>query len=209
MQMTHFLAISLIIILAAISPGPDFAMVVKNSLFSGRKSGIMTAVGITVSLVVHSIYAILGLAVMIAHSLLLFNFIKYLGAAYIIYLGIKSILSRNNSMTINDTKEFQAITPYHSFMQGLLCNLLNPKAIMFILAFFTLAIDSSSTWFERVGFGVEIALVHLVWFTLLSLLITHSRVKQNLSKAQGYLSKVMGAVLIGFGTRICFLNQVI
>ncbi len=205
--MAHFFAISLLIILAAISPGPDFAMVIKNSMFSGRKSGIMTAVGITASLLVHSVYSVLGLAVVITHSLLLFNFIKYLGAAYIIYLGIKSIFSKNSALKLNEVKEFQVLTPYQAFMQGLLCNLLNPKAIMFILAFFTLAIDSSSTWFERIGFGIEISLVHLVWFTLLATVITHSRVKRNISKIQGYLSKVMGAVLIGFGTRICFLNQ--
>lgn len=207
--MAHFLTISLIIILAAISPGPDFAMVVKNSLFAGRKSGIMTAAGVTTSLLIHSIYSILGLAVVITHSLLLFNFIKYLGAAYIIYLGIKSIFSKNSSLTLDSTKEPQVITPYRAFMQGFLCNLLNPKAIMFILAFFTLALDPSSTWLQRIGFGIEIALVHLVWFTLLALLITHSRVKQNISKIQGYLAKVMGAVLIGFGARICFLNQVL
>ncbi|MBA2651611.1 MAG: LysE family transporter [Tatlockia sp.] len=207
--MAEFFTITLIIILAAISPGPDFAMVVKNALMHDRKCGILTALGVSLSLLIHSTYCIFGLAIIISHSLVLFSLIKYLGAAYLIYIGIKSLLAKQATMEINGQKTRTPLSAYQGFMQGLLCNLLNPKGIMFILAFFTLIINPSSSWLHQFGFGVEIALIHFIWFSWLALMITHPRVRDSLNKIQHYIIRVMGVILIGFGARIATLCQVI
>lgn len=207
--MTQFLTITLIIVLAAISPGPDFAMVVKNSLLRDRRSGIFTALGVSCSLLIHSAYCILGLAIVISQSLILFSIIKYIGAAYLIYIGTKSLLAKNTAMDIKEQTIKESINARQGFMQGFLCNLLNPKAIMFILAFFTLIISPSSSWLEQIGFGVEIALIHFIWFSWLALMITHQRVRARLNKIQHYIIKIMGVVLIGFGARIALLSHVI
>jgi threonine/homoserine/homoserine lactone efflux protein len=79
---------------------------------------------------------------------------------------------------------------------------------MFILAFFTLIISPSSSWIEQFGFGVEIALIHFIWFSWLALMITHPRVRARLNKIQHYIVKVMGVALIGFGARIATLSHV-
>lgn len=205
--MTAFFSITLIILLAAISPGPDFALVIKNALSHDRRSGIFTALGVSCSLIIHSTYCILGLAIIISQSLLMFSIIKYMGAAYLIYLGIKSLLSKHQMTKIAEKSTHSALGSYQSFLQGLLCNLLNPKAIMFILAFFTLIINPSTSWFAQLGYGIEIALIHFIWFSWLAMMITHQRVKANLDKVQHYIIKVMGVVLIGFGTRIAFLHS--
>jgi RhtB (resistance to homoserine/threonine) family protein len=207
--MTEFFAITLIIILAAISPGPDFAMVVKNALLHDRKSGVFTALGVASSILVHSSYCVLGLAIVISKSLLLFSMIKYIGAAYLIYIGIKSVLAKHQMAEINEQGTHTTLNAYQSFLQGLLCNLLNPKAIMFILAFFTLIVSPETSWDLQIGFAIEIALVHFVWFSCLALMITHQRVKANLNKIQPYIVKTMGFVLIGFGARIALLSNVI
>ncbi|WP_077216996.1 LysE family transporter [Piscirickettsia litoralis] len=89
--MVEYYTIALIALLAAVSPGPDFVIVAKNALLYDRRSGVMTSVGAGV--LVHSFYCVLGLAVVISQSLLLFSLIKYLGAAYLIYLGVKSLFS--------------------------------------------------------------------------------------------------------------------
>lgn len=208
--MTGLIAISFIIMLAAISPGPDFAMVVKNTLLYGRKAGVFTAFGVSSSLLIHSSYCVLGLAIIITQSLLLFSIIKYIGAAYLIYIGIKSLLTKRKDAQKEEQKDTVVVlNGFQLFSQGLLCNLLNPKAIMFILAFFTLIINPSTSWLAQLGFGIEIALIHLIWFSGLAIVITHQRVKANLTKLQHYIVKVMGAVLIGFGAHIAFLRQVI
>ena len=78
---------------------------------------------------------------------------------------------------------------------------------MFILAFFTLIVKPSNSFTAQLGFGFEVAVIHMIWFSGLALMITHQRVKRNLNKIQHYLIKVMGIVLIGFGARIALLSQ--
>ena len=207
--MVEFLSITLLILLAAISPGPDFFLVVKNSLQHSRKAGIFTAIGVSFSLLIHSIYCILGLALIISHSLLLFTCIKYLGASYLIYLGIKSVLAKPEERFEIGADSGRVNSAFKSFIQGLLCNLLNPKAIMFILAFFTLIIKPTMSWAVQLGYCVEIALIHFIWFSGLSLLINHQKIRASLNRIEYYVVKAMGFVLIGFGARIATLSHLV
>lgn len=206
--MLQFLAITLLIILAAISPGPDFAMVTKNALFYHRKAGVYTALGVSSSLLIHATYCILGLAIVISKSLLAFSIIKYLGASYLVYIGIKSLLAKREMTTINsDHKSHRNLNNWQAFRQGLLCNLLNPKAIMFLLAFFTLVVKPGSNLLIELSYGFEIAIIHLVWFSLLAYILTHKYVKTSINKVQFYIVKLMGSLLIGFGIRIATLHS--
>ena len=207
-MITEFLTATLIMLLAAISPGPDFALVVKNALLHTRKAGIYSAIGVSCSLLIHASYCILGLAIIISQSLLLFSIIKYFGAAYLIYIGIKSLLAKLTVAQIADQKYKNVLSPVQAFMQGFLCNLLNPKAILFILSFFTLIINPTISWAGKFGFGLEIALIHCLWFSWLAIMITYQPVKAKLDKVQHYVVKAMGMVLIGFGARIAFLSHV-
>ncbi|MDP3559796.1 MAG: LysE family transporter [Legionellaceae bacterium] len=207
--MQEFLSISLLIMLVAISPGPDFALVTKNSLLHSRKAGIFTAMGVSVSLLIHAIYCILGLAIIISQSLLAFSVIKYLGAAYLIYNGFKGLLSKRNTTTFDVKHSKHAITAWHAFYQGLLCNLLNPKAIMFLLAFFTLVIKKGCPLIEEMGYGFEIAIIHMIWFSYLAYMLTHRYIQTNLSRIQFYIVKAMGAVLVAFGVRIATLSHTV
>ena len=116
-----------------------------------------------------------------------------MGAAYLIYIGTKSLLAKQTVMEIKEEITQDQLDTYQGFFQGLLCNLLNPKAIMFILAFFTLIINPSSSWLEQFGYGIEISLIHFIWFSWLALMITHRHVKDSLKKVQHYVIKIMGA----------------
>lgn len=205
--MQEFLSISLLILLAAISPGPDFAMVTKNSLAYSRRIGIYTAVGISTSLLLHISYCLMGLALVISQSLLAFSLMKYLGAAYLIYIGIKSLLAKRDIDQLKIHHARKTITAKQAFMQGFLCNLLNPKAIMFLLAFFTLVLKPDHSVFTAIAYGIEIPLIHIIWFSSLSLLLTHHRIKDNLSRVQFYIVKVMGALLVAFGLRLATLSR--
>ena len=207
--MQEFFSISLLIILAAISPGPDFAVVTKNSLFHSRKTGIYTALGVSVSLLIHAVYCILGLALIISQSLLAFSIIKYLGATYLIYIGIKGLMAKREITKLDDQKSKPSLTSLSAFYQGLLCNLLNPKAIMFLLAFFTLIVKPGHSLWVEMAYGFEIAVIHMIWFSSLSMMMTHHAIKTNLNRIQFYIVKAMGAVLVAFGVRIATLTQAI
>lgn len=208
--MFTFFAITLIIILAAVSPGPDFFLVVKNSLLYNRKAGLLTAAGVASSLLIHSSYCIVGLGVLITQSLVIFNLIKYLGAGYLIYIGIKSLLAKRTHPNYLHLHHISGtVKSSKIFTEGLLCNLLNPKAILFILAFFTLIIKPNTPWLSRIGYGLEISLIHLIWFSILAMIITHKSVKSRLDALQHYIIKLMGIVLISFGTYIAFSKMVL
>lgn len=208
-SMQEFLSISLIILLAAISPGPDFAVVTKNALLYSRKAGIYTALGISASLLVHTVYCILGLAFVISQSLLLFSIIKYLGAGYLIYLGIKGILSKREVVHLEDHASKKSISNLAAFNQGLLTNLLNPKAILFLLAFFTIIVKPDHSLWTEMAYGLEITIIPMIWFSGLSFMMTHPAVTKNLNRIQFFIVKVMGAFLVLFGLRIALLRQAI
>ena len=205
--MSAFFAITLVIILAAISPGPDFAVVTKNSLLYSRRSGIFTALGVSVSLLIHSSYCVLGLAIVIAKSLLIFSLIKYVCASYLIYLGIKSLFAKRSVDTSQPKHSKIQLSAFRAFRQGLLCNLLNPKAIMFLLAFFTLVVTPATTPFTQIIYVLDIGTVHFVWFSLLTVMITHRHIRSKIANIQHYIVKSMGVVLIAFGARIATLHQ--
>ena len=193
--------------LAAISPGPDFAMVTKNSIMHSRKIGIYTAAGVSSSLLIHSVYCILGLALIISKSLLTFSIIKYCGAAYLVYIGIKSLMSKREEINVQSKSSSKTITGRQAFMQGLLCNLLNPKAIMFLLAFFTIVVGPGNSLLSEMGYGFEIAVIHMIWFSSLAYMLTHQYVAAKLNRIQFYIVKVMGAVLVAFGVRVAMLSN--
>jgi hypothetical protein len=92
--MLELFTVATITILAVISPGADFAMVSRNSMMMSRRAGVLTAVGISLGVLVHVAYSLLGVGLVISRSVLLFNLIKYLGAAYLIYLGLSMVRAR-------------------------------------------------------------------------------------------------------------------
>lgn len=92
--MTEWLAVITITVLAVISPGPDFAMVTRNSLLLSRRAGVLTALGIGLGVLIHVTYTLVGVGLLIQQSLWLFNAIKLAGAAYLVYLGVKMLRTR-------------------------------------------------------------------------------------------------------------------
>ena len=197
--MLVFLTIGSLMLLAVVSPGPDFAMITKNALGHSRKAGIYTALGIASAILFHTSYCVLGLAVIISQSLLIFNLIKFIGAGYLIYLGVKTLLNKDKNAITTQQKQKTDLTATQAFRQGFLCNALNPKCIMFFLAIFTMVVKPHTSWSIQALYGVEMFLIAFIWFSALSMMLTHHRVIQVLNKAQKYIIKVMGAFLIGFG----------
>lgn len=206
--MLEFLTISLIISLAVISPGPDFVIVSRNALSYSQKIGVMTALGIACSTLFHASYCILGFAIIVSKSLILFNIIKYVGASYLIYLGIKGLLdrSKHNISSLHQSTQ-KNITIMQAFNQGLLCNALNPKTILFFLALFTMVIKPTMSWSTQIGYALEIALLHFIWFTLISTLFSHNKVKLFMGKFLHYITKMFGGLLVLFGLKIATLSN--
>ncbi len=199
------LSIAAIATLAMLSPGPDFFLVVKNSLSYPRKAAMMTALGILVALSVHMSYCVAGLAVIIKTTPWLFNVLKYAGAVYLVWIGIQALLAKGNQQTLPGSVEKKMIVSLKkAFLQGLFCNLLNPKATLFFLAVFTQFLSVDSSFAEKLWVAFILMVLAIIWWPLLVLIIQSPSVQIFLQKIQKGLDKVLGVVLIGFGIRIAF-----
>ncbi len=202
-DMIQYYTIALIALLAAISPGPDFVVVAKHAVSHDRRNAVMASLGIGVGILFHSTYCVLGLAVIISQSLLLFSLIKYMGAAYLIYLGVRSLLSKKSHLQVQQ-KNKPLQSPWSAFRDGLLTNVLNPKCTLFMLSIFTVVVKPHTQTIIEASFGFEIALITLVWFVLLSYGLTISMIKSKIEKVQHIVTKVIGGVLVALGMAVIF-----
>jgi len=203
----QFFSIGLLVLLSAMLPGPDFALVTKNTVLHSRRAGFFTSLGISSACLVHVTYCMLGLAILISESLWLFNLIKYLGAAYLIYLGIVSLRSHTSSKITLNTHKKSGLSNFSAFRQGFLCNLLNPKATLFFLALFTVIINVDNLGPWKLVLPVELFLIITAWFFGLTLVLSHPRVLNYLGKMEQYISKILGVFLIGFGLVLTFARK--
>ena len=202
-----FLIIGTLNFLAVISPGPDFAMVVKTALTQPRKPAVFTALGIALGIFVHVTYCILGLAIIITKSLLLFTLIKYCGAAYFIYLGIQGLRAKAPHAQHITAIKVAPINISAALKRGFLCNVLNPKCTMFFLGLFTLVVKPTTPIYIQALYGVEMAAITFIWFSSLAIIITHNKIKAKIARFQYFITKLMGVLLLLFGIELALLEH--
>ena len=197
--MHTFLIFSAIYLLAIMSPGPDFFLITRNTLLYSRQHAVITACGVATGATVHLSYCIFGLNLIADNANWLIQGVKYLGGSYLIYLGIKGLLTRKLHYQELGHIENTHISYQKAYYQGLLCNLLNPKAALFFISTFTLLAQSKTPLFIQLGYALEVILLTLLWFSILSIIFTIPKIKHKLKKIQAPLIKVLSVLLIFFG----------
>ncbi len=205
--MHEFLAVTLFMLLAAMAPGADFAMVVRNALLYSRRAACFTALGIGAGLGVHTVYSVLGLAVVIAGSATLFAVIKYAGAAYLCYLGVRSIMEGGGPESLDTAGGSGDIGVWEAFRQGFLCNVLNPKAPLIYIAFYSVVLPADTGILAKTLYGAEFMLVVGGWFVVLACAVSHRAVKRGLGRVQMVLTKVLGGMMLYFGIRLALAER--
>jgi RhtB (resistance to homoserine/threonine) family protein len=190
--------------LAVASPGPDFALVLKQSLTHGRRTAVWTSLGIGSGILVHITYSLLGIGLLIMGSPLLFNIVKYAGAAYLTWIGIQSLRSKPREEIA--TKPGSGTPhPHGAFMTGFLTNAVgNPKATLFFVAVFTVVINPHTPRLIQAGYGLWMALMTAVWFTFVSFAFTQDIVRRRFIRHGHWIDRVLGLVFIGFAVSLVF-----
>jgi RhtB (resistance to homoserine/threonine) family protein len=203
-----FGAIAVISLLAAISPGPDFIVVTKNSIGGSRSVGLYTALGVGLGILSHVTYSLIGIGVIISQSILLFTAIKYIGALYLFYLAFQLLKAKKEDISSHHTAQSSVhLSKWQAIKEGFLTNSLNPKATLFFLSIFTQVIDPATPLYIQGLLGLEVAIIVGVWFCALSLIITHKTVAKTFHKIHYYLMKLMGGALILLGIKLAFENK--
>lgn len=205
MYWTEFFTVALIHLLAVASPGPDFAIVVRESVAFGRRAGIFTALGVGAGIFVHVAYSLLGIGLIVSQSIVLFNALKWLAAAYLLYIGIKALRAKPADPGRAELSLEQAArSPRAAFATGFVTNGLNPKATLFFLSLFTVVIDPHTPLMVQAGYGIYLALATALWFCLVAMLFSQPRVRAGFTRLGHWFDRLMGAVLIGLGVKLAF-----
>ncbi|ABU78513.1 LysE family translocator [Cronobacter sakazakii] len=196
------LFVATIAALGMLSPGPDFFLVIKNAARYPRSAAMMTAAGVIAGVVTHMTYCVAGIAVVITTTPWLFGALKYVGAAYLVWLGVNALLARGTTSLALDGVAQESTSLKKAFIQGYLCNLLNPKATLFFLAMFTQVLNVNSGLMEKLWYAGIIVALTLVWWPLLVLLIQSQPVRRGLTKAQKVIDKLLGGMLLALGIKV-------
>jgi threonine/homoserine/homoserine lactone efflux protein len=171
--------------------------VTRQCMSGGTRAGVWTSLGVSSAILLHVTYCILGVALLLAQSTTLFNSMKYLAAAYLVYLGVQSIrASFRQTNTALFTRGEVAISPSKAFVVGFLTNGLNPKATLFFLALFTVVIDSNTPSSIQALYGLYLAIATFLWFSMLSKILGRPNVRALIIKTRNWVERGMGAILI-------------
>lgn len=199
---TLILAIT-ISFLGMISPGPDFFLILKNSLSYNRKIALLTCLGVIMAILIHMSYCVAGIAILIATIPLLYNGLCYAGATYLLWLGIKALLAKNTRIAyIGQQSNTKCISAKSAFMQGLFCNLLNPKATLFFLAIFTQVLNADSSIIDKLLVAFIIWIEAVFWWPLVVYIFQIQAVQQWYFKIQIIIDKLLGYILITLGIKV-------
>ena len=203
MYWSEFLAVAAIHLLAVASPGPDFAVVVRESVTHGRRAGTWTALGVGSAIFLHVGYSLLGIGLIVSQSIVLFNVLKWLAAAYLLYIGFKAL--RAGPAAEGQAKvqaATQVRTPREAYVVGFMTNGLNPKATLFFLSLFTVVINPHTPLAVQAAYGVYLAIATAAWFCMVARLFSYDRVRAGFARIGHWFDRVMGAVLIALGVKI-------
>jgi len=196
-------------IIVVITPGVDTIMVLTRSISKGKNSGLYSALGVSLGLLVHTCAATFGLSQILSKSAIAFSIVKYIGAAYLIYLGYKSFTNKSEPIEIKPI-ETKVIGMKQMFFTAFLSDILNPKIALFFLAFLPQFINSDeiNNPVPYLILGLIIFFITLIWCSFLAL--TGSNVAKLFNKnknIESWINKTSGVVFILLGLKIAFTKK--
>ncbi|KEZ51589.1 LysE family translocator [Metabacillus indicus] len=200
-----FIVLSLFVVM---SPGIDTALITNRTISGGKRDGFKMALGITAGALVHTFAAAFGLSAVLMQSAAAFEIVKYIGAAYLIYLGVTSFISKgkNKEQSVENPKAIHA--KGSAFKQGFFSNVLNPKVAIFFLTFLPQFVNTQSHAAKQlILMGIIYTLMCIVWFIVFVIFINYLRKWLMTPRVQSMMDKATGIVLIAFGLKLALERQ--
>ncbi|CZW19293.1 LysE family translocator [Enterobacter cloacae] len=213
LDVTNFGLFALSVFLLSITPGPDMAYVVGQSVANGRRAGIISAAGVALGSCTHAVASAVGLTALITASPMMFTFIKYLGAAYLMYLGAKMILGTFARQHPNDSESVPVRTKAtlsSLLSKGFITTLTNPKVLLFFISFFpqfvSLGGDHHTASFLLLGMVYAL----IAFLTDVSFAVLAGSAAGAVSQNRGLqkiLDRIVGVTFIGLGLRLALSRR--
>ncbi|MBC2703281.1 LysE family translocator [Desulfobacula sp.] len=205
----NYLGFIIAAIILNLTPGTDTMYILTRSVSQGKNAGLVSVAGIMSGCIVHVLCAAFGLSLILSSSAFVFMLVKWAGALYLIYLGIKTLLEKNRAFEISHS-EYTVRNLAKTYRQGVLTNILNPKVGLFFLSFLPQFInpDHVNGPIPFLILGGTFLVTGTIWCLFLSLtaaLMTNTL--RNNKIAGILLQKLSGMIFIGFGLKLGFDND--
>lgn len=200
--MELILSIALIHLLACLSPGPDIFLVVLNSLRHDWRIGVWTTLGILSGVSLQIAFGLTGITLLFTRGSGMAHWVALAGGAWLVYLGIRGLISRQERTTGSGTAGPEALavpSVGDAWLQGFLVNLLNPKALLFFLSIFSVMLGPEVPIGLRIACGLTMVGVQGIAFTLVAVLVDRSGFKSRWSRLQVWLERIISCLLTGLG----------
>ena len=197
---SEFSQVALAHLLAVASPGPDFAIVLRQSLDRGRGPALRTSLGIAAGILVHVTWAVLGLGLLLQGSRAWFDVVRFAGAAYLAWIGVQALRSRPRQDP--GPPAAGAAPSRGAFRAGLFTNLLNPKATLFFISLFALVVRPETPRWVQAGYGLWMALATGAWFSLVALFFTRDAVRRRFLRHGHWIDRALGVLFLAFAASL-------
>lgn len=205
----NFEAFLLAGIILNLTPGSDTMYILGRSISQGKKAGILSALGIATGALVHCLFAALGLSIILAKSALAFEIVKYVGAAYLIFLGVKMLISKSNG-EFDLKKENKQVNYRKIYISGIFTNVLNPKVALFFLAFLPQFInpEHAQNFMPFLILGLTFVFTGTIWCLILAIFSSKlsDKIRQNY-KIKKWLDKITGGIFVALGIKLALTKK--
>lgn len=201
MELHLWLSFLVICVLGALSPGPSLALVIKNTVSGGQRVGYATSISHGLGVALYAAITATGVAVIIVNTPFLFTIIQYMGAAFLLYLGVKALLSKKSSTLIPAENELTTLS-INGWRDGFLIAFLNPKLAIFFIALFSqfLNVDSSSE--QKVIMTATVGIIDALWYCFVTFLISRGNVINKLKENSYIVDKITGVFLVALAVKV-------
>nr|WP_321460063.1 LysE family translocator [uncultured Vibrio sp.] len=210
MDLNNILTFIAVATLLVISPGPNGFLIAKTVPVSGRKAGFANICGFVVAFYVQGTLSILGISMLLVKSSQAFFIFKMLGAAYLVWIGLKAIISafQHNQTQPKVTRENNKIVSLRvAFLEGLITNVLNPKVSMFYLAAFPQFMPNTESPISAYALVTAHSMVNFVWFAIMVMVLSKVKKVTNSAKFKTWLNSITGLVFIAFGLKLALMKN--
>ncbi|GAA3717953.1 LysE family translocator [Oceanisphaera sediminis] len=200
MELSSWLALAAICVMGAISPGPSLAVVMRNTVKGGRGHGVVTALGHGLGVGLYALITALGLALLITRNPLLFDMIRYGGAAFLAWLGVKALLARpaTGEATVSD----HPVRGRQGAFEGFMVAFLNPQLAIFFVALFSQFVQADTGWQQGGVMMLTAGGIDALWYVLVALLLSRGPVLVWLKARSGIIDKLSGLVLLALALKV-------
>ncbi|AEY00001.1 amino acid transporter LysE [Oceanimonas sp. GK1] len=200
MEFSSWLALAAICIMGAVSPGPSLAVVIRNTVRGGQGHGVLTALGHGLGVGLYALITALGLALLITRNPLLFDIIRYGGAAFLAWLGIKALLARPQPAAAEEGSH--GVRGRQGAFEGFMVAFLNPQLAIFFVALFSQFVRADTGWQQGGIMMLTAGGIDALWYVLVALLLSRGPVLSWLREKSFVIDRLSGLVLLALALKV-------